>query len=144
MGPALGSNTVKVLLVEDDEVDSRAMKRAFEKHQIVNPLVVAKDGIQALHTLRGNGYEGLRRPYLILLDLNLPRMNGLEFLSELRRDEELSDSIVFVLTTSNDDNDRLRAYGHNVAGYLVKSEVGADFASAVSMLQHYWGVVEFP
>ena len=135
---------VSILLVEDDEVDQMAMKRAFEKLRISNPLAVAGDGVEALEYLRSiNGGE-MRRPYLIILDLNMPRMNGHEFLKEIRADEYLKDSVVFILTTSSDDKDLRQAYGLNVAGYIVKSSLAGGFANAVDMMRHYWNVVELP
>lgn len=136
---------VHVLLVEDNEVDREAVRRAFERHRIANPIHNAMDGIEALERLRGvNGKPKLPRPYLILLDINMPRMTGIELLSELRADPELRDSIVFVLTTSKRDEDKMAAYGANVAGYILKSDVGAGFVGLVSLLDHYWRVVEFP
>ncbi|QDU93432.1 response regulator [Lignipirellula cremea] len=140
----MNENTVHILLVEDDEVSAEAVERAFRKARIANPIHLTRDGIEALDKLRGNGVEPIPRPYIILLDLNMPRMNGLEFLEELRSDPELKRSIVFVLTTSSADRDRLAAYDQFVAGYVVKSKVGDDFMNFISMLDHYWRVVEFP
>lgn len=97
-----------ILLVEDDEVDIEVIRRLFEKRRIANQLYVAHDGASALQMLRGEeAYDPVRRPYVILLDLNMPRMNGLDFLDQLRRDADLKDSVVFVLTTSNSDRDRM-------------------------------------
>lgn len=137
--------TVHILLVEDDEIDVMGVQRAFKKLKIANPLTVAHNGLEALQILRGEGgREAPRKPYMVLLDLNLPRMNGIEFLTELRRDPELHNTIVFVLTTSRDDEDRFAAYEFNVAGYMVKSKIGKDFMELVAMLDHYWRVIEFP
>lgn len=133
---------VKILLIEDDELDVMAIKRALRKARVGNELVVAKDGVDGLAILRGEGVEPLHRPYLILLDLNMPRMNGIEFLTELRRDPLLRDSIVFVLTTS--DSDILRAYDKLIAGYMVKAKAGQDFMELIGMLDHYWKIIEFP
>ena len=120
--------SVNILLVEDNAVDQEAIQRAFKRHRIANPIHVAADGIEALARLRGtNGLTKLPRPYLVLLDLNLPRLNGVELLREIRGDPELHDSIVFVLTTSKRDEDRMASYDLNVAGYVVKSDVGAGF-----------------
>ncbi|WP_282609702.1 response regulator [Pelagibius sp. Alg239-R121] len=137
--------TVTFLLVEDDEVDVKAIKRSLLELRIANPLIVARDGREALEHLRGqNGREKIVSPFLILLDLNMPRMNGLEFLAELRSDRELNTSVVFVLTTSRDERDRLSAYEKHVAGYIVKSNVADSFAEAMKLIDHYWRVVEFP
>lgn len=136
---------VSILLVEDDEIDVRAIKRAFRDLRIANPLFEARDGIEALDMLRGTGGQpALPRPFLILLDLNMPRMGGLEFLDEIRRDPELHRSVVFVMTTSAAEEDRIRAYNQNVAGYVLKHSAGTSFMDAVTMLEHYWRVVEFP
>jgi CheY-like chemotaxis protein len=98
-----------------------------------------------LQRLRGqNGYENVPSPYLVLLDLNMPRMGGIEFLEELRSDPELSHALVFVMTTSEAEEDRMRAYDRNVAGYILKHRLGQGFIEAVSMLKHFWRVVEFP
>ncbi len=137
-------NEVKLLLVEDDALDVVAIRRALKKNRIANPLKVAKDGLEALDILRGTGCDRLQRPYLILLDLNMPRMNGIEFLTELRDDPNLRDSIVFVLTTSDDDADIIRAYENLIAGYMVKSKAGEDFFKLIGMLDHYWRIIEFP
>jgi CheY-like chemotaxis protein len=137
--------TVHVLLVEDNDVDREAVRRAFDRHRIANPIHSAVDGVEAPEILRGtNGKRKLPRPYLILLDINMPRMSGIEMLRELRADPDLRDSIVFVLTTSASDQDKMAAYGANVAGYILKSDVGAGFVGLVSLLDHYWRIVEFP
>jgi CheY-like chemotaxis protein len=142
---SVSTSPVSVLLVEDDEIDIEAVLRSFRKLRIANPVTIAKDGLQALDILRGtNGATKITPPYLIILDLNMPRMNGHEFLAEIRNDPELKSSIVFVLTTSNDDKDRLDSYEMNVAGYMLKGKVGQSFLDAIGLLDHYWRVVEFP
>ena len=136
---------VHILLVEDDEVDAMAVKRGFLELKIANPLYRVRDGIEALDALRGkNGQTAIPSPYIILLDLNMPRMGGLEFLQELRKDPELHRSIVFVMTTSADENDRVQAYEKHVAGYILKQSPGRTFLDALSMLEHFWRVVELP
>jgi CheY-like chemotaxis protein len=138
-------SVVNILLVEDDDVDVMAIKRALKQLKIANPLFRAADGIAALDMLRGvNGNDRLPRPYVILLDLNMPRMGGLEFLDELRRDPELQRSIVFVMTTSTAEEDRARAYDRHIAGYVLKHNPAHTFFEAVTMLEHYWRVIEFP
>lgn len=138
-------NAVTILLVDDDEIDAMAVKRSFRDLKIANPIVEAHDGIEALDMLRGqNGYDKLPAPDLVLLDLNMPRMSGLEFLEELRGDPELRRTLVFVMTTSADEEDRIRAYDKNVAGYVLKHRPGQSFLDAIGMLQHYWRVIEFP
>jgi CheY-like chemotaxis protein len=108
-------------------------------------VVEAHNGIEALEHLRGqNGREKIPTPHLVLLDLNMPRMGGLEFLDELRDDDELRNTIVFVMTTSAAEEDRARAFNKNVAGYVLKHRSGQSFLEAIAMLEHYWRVVEFP
>ncbi|VVB44512.1 Two-component system response regulator [Beijerinckiaceae bacterium RH AL1] len=137
--------TVNLLLVDDDEVDVQGLKRAFAKGKIANPITVARDGIEALEILRGeNGRTKLDKPHLILLDLNMPRMNGIEFLEAIRADEDLRSALVFMVTTSKAEEDKARAYGHHVAGYIVKQDPANTFMQAVSLLEHYWRIVEFP
>ena len=81
---------------------------------------------------------------LVLLDLNMPRMNGIEFLRELRADAELKATTVVVLTTSNDDRDKVEAYNLNVAGYLIKPVTFANFVDVMATLNKYWTLVELP
>lgn len=133
-----------ILLVEDDDVDAEAVERAFRKAKIANPIVRAVDGVDALARLRDEGEAAVSRPFIILLDLNLPRLGGLAFLEQLRADPRLEDSIVFVLTTSSADRDKAAAYARNIAGYIVKSKAGEDFVSLIGMLDAYWRVVELP
>jgi len=136
---------VTILLVDDDKVDAMAVKRSFRHLQIANPLIMAHNGIEALEQLRGqNGHEKLAPPYLILLDLNMPRMDGIEFLGELRSDPLLRHTLVFVMTTSAAAEDRTRAYEKNVAGYLLKHRAGDSFLDSMSMLKNYWRMIEFP
>jgi CheY-like chemotaxis protein len=138
-------NQIHILLIEDNVVDVDGIRRAFRKNKIANPIHVVNDGLEGLNVLRGtNDCTQIPKPYMILLDLNLPRMNGIEFLKTLRNDPELHDSIVFVLTTSSSEEDRLSSYNLNIAGYIVKKEVGKNFINLVTMLGWYWKVVEFP
>jgi CheY-like chemotaxis protein len=134
-----------ILLVEDDEIDYKTVQRTFRDLKIANPLHRAHDGIEALEKLRGTPeHPALPKPVIILLDLNMPRMSGLEFLTELRQDEALKRSIVFVMTTSSAEEDVAMAYSHNVAGYILKHNPAETFISAMCMLEHYWRVVELP
>lgn len=118
------------LLIEDDDVDAEAVVRGFRSCGVGADIVRVTDGVEALAVLR----RGLPQPFVILLDLNTPRMNGFEFLDELRRDPALRDAEVFVLTTSGAAHDRTAARERNVAGYFVKSEAGRDFRDLVSRL----------
>lgn len=138
--------TLNVLLVEDDEVDVMNVKRAFRRNNIINPLYVASNGLEALKMLRGNGSspEIPQQRRIILLDLNMPRMGGLEFLHELRADYSLKPIPVVILTTSDEDKDRIEAYNLNVAGYLLKPVKFSEFAEAMATLNKYWTLCEIP
>jgi CheY-like chemotaxis protein len=133
---------LNILLVEDDEVDVMNVRRAFQKNHITNPLFVATNGVDALEQLRGGAIPRDRR--IILLDLNMPQMNGIELLRELRRDPELNLTPVIVLTTSNDERDRIEAYKLNVAGYLLKPVTFSNFCEVMAALNKYWALVELP
>lgn len=144
-GVKVSDSDVTFLLVEDDDIEVRVLKKTFAKLKIANDIVVAHDGIDALELLRGgNGREKLQSPFIILLDINMPRMNGIEFLQEIRADPDLGNSVVFVLTTSNDEQDKLQAHNNHVAGYIVKSNAGESLLNALDMLDRYWRVVELP
>jgi len=134
--------SLNILLVDDDEVDVMTVRRAFTKANIVNKLFVASDGIQALDMLRNDGVPDSRR--IVLLDLNMPRMNGIEFLREVRADRALHALTVVVLTTSNEDRDRVEAYQLNVAGYLLKPVTFQAFAEVMATLNKYWTLMEMP
>jgi CheY-like chemotaxis protein len=131
-----------ILLVEDDEVDVLNVRRSFDKNKITNPLYVAFNGIQALEMLRKGEVPKHRR--LVLLDLNMPRMNGLEFLRELRKDPDLRSIPVVVLTTSDAEKDKIEAFDLNVAGYLVKPVTFPGFAELMATLNKYWTLVDMP
>jgi CheY-like chemotaxis protein len=133
---------LNILLAEDDEVDVMNVRRAFKKNNIANPLFVAGDGEEALARLRSGEIPTERR--IVLLDLNMPRMNGIEFLRELRADPELARTTVVVLTTSNDERDKIEAYNLNVAGYLLKPVTFSNFCEVMATLNKYWTLVEMP
>ncbi len=131
-----------ILLVDDDEVDVMNVQRAFQKNRITNPIHVAGNGIEALQKLRDGTVPQGRR--LVLLDLNMPKMNGLEFLRALRADPDLQSTSVVVLTTSNEERDKVDAYRLNVAGYLVKPITFVSFVELMATLSKYWTLVEMP
>ena len=133
---------LNILLVEDDEVDVMTVKRAFDKNRIVNPLFVANDGLDALRMLSSGDMPSERR--IILLDLNMPKMSGIEFLRELRDDPALQHTPVVVLTTSNDERDKIDAFNFNVAGYLLKPVTFINFVELMAALNKYWTLVELP
>jgi CheY-like chemotaxis protein len=138
---------INVLLVEDDEVDVMNVKRAFKKNNISNPLYIATNGLEALAMLRGSPSQLDAVPAhrrLILLDLNMPKMGGIEFLQALRADPVLKKTPVVVLTTSNGDQDRVEAYNFNIAGYLLKPVTFSAFADLMAALNNYWMLCEMP
>lgn len=137
-----GPRLLNLLLVEDDRVDVMNVERALRRNNLSNPLFVAPNGLEALKMLRDGTVPGHRR--LILLDLNMPKMNGIEFLREVRADPALANSIVVVLTTSNDDRDKLAAYDLHVAGYLLKPVTFFSFVELMATLNQYWALVEMP
>jgi CheY-like chemotaxis protein len=135
------AENVNVLLVEDDDVDVEVVRRAFKKHNIKNPVYHAISGIEALDILRGkNQKEKLPHPYIMLVDINMPQMNGLEFLRAVRADEELKQSIAFILTTSARDTDVAAAYDLNAAGYFLKD----NMQNLVDLFSVYQQINRFP
>ena len=135
----MSSNADVILLVEDDRVDIMTVQRAMKKIDVSNPLYVARTGVEALGMLRGDGYPRIKpMPSLILLDLNLPKMGGIEFLKELRADPELRTLMVIVLTSSNEPSDRAAAFEYEVDDYIVKPHSFDDFASAMSIILADW------
>ena len=136
---------LNILLVEDDELDVMNVQRAFRKNNVVNPLYVAGNGLEALEMLRGRREPAVpRERRLILLDLNMPKMGGIEFLKELRADPELRATTVVVLTTSDEERDKVKAYDLNVAGYILKPVTLAAFVEIMATLNKYWSVNELP
>jgi CheY-like chemotaxis protein len=136
----MSERTLNIILVEDDDVDVMNVRRAFEKAGIVANLHVARDGVDGLALLRSGKVPPDRQ--LILLDINMPRMSGLEMLQELRGDPALAAIPVVVLTTSNDERDRTDAYRHHVAGYLLKPVTFPAFVDLITLLVKYWTAVE--
>jgi CheY-like chemotaxis protein len=135
-------SSITVFLVEDNAVDAMGMLRAFSKANLCNTVVVASDGIDALSKLRDG--KTVQKPYVILLDLNMPRMNGIEFLREIRVDDALKDAVVFVLSTSSAASDRRTAFAQNIAGYIVKGGETNGFLNVAGLLDQYARVCELP
>lgn len=135
---------ITILLVEDDDVDAEVAERGLRAARLANEVVRARDGEEALALLRGGGSGRIAQPYLILLDLDMPRMDGFELLAALRDDPDLRNATVFVLAASDSQRDKLASYRHHVAGYLVKSKIGRDFLEMVELVDRFWKVVQFP
>lgn len=127
-----------ILLVEDDRVDVMTVQRALEINNISNPLYVARTGVEALGMLRGDGFHRIEpTPSLVLLDLNLPKMGGIELLKELRADPEFHSLPVIVLTSSNEPRDRDAAFEFEVEDYIVKPHSFDEFSSAIATVLAY-------
>lgn len=127
----MSGREVTILLVEDDDGD--------------NKLIPAIDGVEALEMLRGtNGREPIRGPLILLVDINMPRMDGVTLVGHLREDEHLKSAVVFILTTSEHESDMHTAYDLNVAGYIIKEYAGVDFLDLIHLLGGYSRIVELP
>ena len=132
---------LNILLVDDDEIDIMGVKRELERSPFFSSLTVANNGLEALEILH-NG--SIKEPFLIMLDLNMPKMGGLEFLKKLRADSKLRQSVIFVFTTSNDNTDKAIAYTFNIAGYVIKDRKSDGFFDIVDLLSKYCRVVQLP
>ena len=129
-----------ILLIEDDRVDIMTVQRALKNNNISNPLYIARTGLEAFDMLRGeDGFEKLSPPpALILLDLNLPKMSGIEFLRELRSDPKLKGLRIIILTSSNEPKDRAAAYEYDVDDYIVKPHSFDEFTRAMATILALW------
>ena len=132
------SNPIRLLIVDDHPVVRDGLRGMLSGQPDFEVLGEAADGLQAV------ALTAQLQPDVVLMDLRMPRMNGFEMLAELRKDSALSSAVVFVLTTSKADEDKVEAYQHHVAGYIIKSQVGDGFLRIMEMLDHYWRVVELP
>ena len=135
---------LNILVIDDDDITAEIVERALRKVDGQFMITAATDGREGLNILKGVSDTSIPRPHLILLDLNMPCMNGFEFLEAVRSDGELRDNVIFVLTTSDADTDRSRAYHEQVAGYMVKSKVGPQFARLANLLSQYHSAVDLP
>jgi CheY-like chemotaxis protein len=136
---------LSLLLVEDDDVAAEAVRRGLTRHGVNFPVVWAEDGLMALAVLRGQSDKAsIQRPRIILLDLNMPHMNGFEFLAAVRGDPLFRGEVIFVLSTSDADEDRSRAYRQQIAGYVVKSAAGPQYAKLAGLLLAYRDAVCLP
>jgi len=130
-----------ILLVEDDYVDVMTVKRALGEINLQNDLVVAENGEQALDYLEDPSNE---RPGIILLDLNMPRMNGIEFLQIVKQHEQHKIIPVIVLTTSSQERDRVESFKMSVAGYMTKPVIYTEFVDVVRIIDKYWTCSDMP
>ena len=134
-------NGKPVLLVEDDTIDAMTVRRAFKDLNLTNPLAHALNGEEALAYLENPENE---RPCVILLDLNMPKMNGIEFLKIVKADPSLKRIPVVVLTTSNEERDIVESFRSSVAGYIVKPVDYTEFVEAMRTVDLYWTLSELP
>ena len=134
-------NSKPILLLEDDTVDAMTVKRALKDIKVLNPLVRTANGEEGLAYLRDEKNE---KPCVILLDLNMPKMNGIEFLKVAKGDEKLKKIPAIVMTTSKDDKDWIQSFNLNVAGYIVKPIDYLKFVEAIRIINLYWTLSELP
>jgi len=134
-----------ILLVEDDDVDAETVERGLKAARIEGILVRARDGVEAMDLLEGrHGQAKIRPPFLLLVDIRMPRMDGLSLIHAVRRNVSLQRTIIFVLTTSDSERDRLAAYNEHVAGYIIKSGSDDQYLRLAKMLEYYLSIVELP
>lgn len=137
---------IRILLVEDDDIDTENVIRAFKKNKISNPVYTVENGEEALAFLRREGRFAdpltSPRPGIILLDINMPIMNGIEFLQIVKADDDLKSIPIVVLTTSSEENDRIQSFKLSVAGYIVKPVEFEDFIKVVETINVYWTLSE--
>lgn len=134
-------NTRPILLVEDDHVDILTIRRALKEIEVVNPVVTRENGEDALAYLRD---PASARPCIILLDLNMPIMNGFEFLQQAKRDEQLKAIPVIVLTTSEEEQDKVNSFNLGVAGYMAKPVDYRRFVEMMRSIDLYWSASQIP
>lgn len=134
-------NSKPILLAEDDSVDVMIVERAFKDLKIKNQLACTANGEEALEYLKN---DANKKPCIILLDLNMPKMNGIEFLKIVKADEVLKKIPVIVLTTSSQQQDIVESFKLGVAGYIVKSVDYAKFTKAINTINLYWTLSELP
>ncbi len=130
-----------ILLIEDDLIDVMTVNRVFDELNIKNDIIHKQNGEEAIKYLQSNNHES---PCIILLDLNMPVMNGIEFLEEAKNDDELKKIPVIVLTTSNDERDVAESYELGAAGYMIKTAEYRDFVSTIKEIESYWTLSELP
>ncbi len=137
-----------LLLVEDDPVDVMAIERALKQHKVTNPLFVVNDGTTALDFLRHEGNfstpESSPRPCIILMDLKMPRMGGLECLRIIKNDPNLLEIPVVIFTSSTDEMDVRDSYINGAASYIVKPVTFEKLIEAISKFELYWTMTELP
>lgn len=136
---------MNILMVEDNDIEFDILRRGLQKIDAKSNLVRARDGLEALEILStGSANSALIHPFVILLDINMPRMNGHEFLATLREDPQISDSRVIIFTTSDNPRDVVRAYGRNAVGYVIKPDSSQALQKALKTILEYWECCAHP
>ncbi len=133
------NNKIPILLTEDDKVDAMTVKRALKELKVTNPLIIVENGEEALEYLKDVSNE---QPGIILLDLNMPKMNGIEFLEIAKKDNKLKKIPVVVLTTSKEEQDKIESFNLGVAGYMIKPVDYLQFVEVVKTIHLYWTLSE--
>ena len=127
-----------------DDGDAKAIRRAFTKARVANPVIRFCNGVEALAYLKGETETQRPQQFVVMSDINMPKMSGIELLEEIRKDPLLKQTLFFVLTTSDDERDISAAYFNNVAGYILKSRAGDMFIELMSVMDSFWRFVELP
>ncbi len=135
------NNKIPILLAEDDKVDAMTVKRALRDLKVTNPLIIVENGEKALEYLRD---PNKAKPGIILLDLNMPKMNGIEFLEIAKKDDKIKRIPVVVLTTSKEDQDKIESFNLGVAGYMIKPVDYLQFVEIIKTIHLYWTLSELP
>lgn len=135
------NNQLPILLVEDDMIDVMTIKRAFKELHITNPTEVCENGLEALDYLADNSKS---KPGIILLDINMPKMNGIELLRIIKKEEQYKRIPVVVLTTSKEEQDKLESFNLGIAGYMIKPVDYIQFVEVVKTIHLYWTISELP
>ncbi|SFS76691.1 response regulator [Lutibacter maritimus] len=135
------NSNLTILLVEDDKVDAMTIQRALKELKILNPVVICENGLEALNYL--NNLENAL-PGIILLDINMPKMNGIEFLEHRKKNNAINLIPTVVLTTSKDEQDKVESFNLGVAGYMIKPVDYMQFVEVVKTINLYWTLSELP
>ncbi|MDO7975912.1 response regulator [Oceanotoga teriensis] len=130
-----------ILLVEDDRIDAMSVKRSLQELKIVNDLIIRNNGEEALKYLLDSENE---IPCIILLDLNMPKMNGIDFLSERIKYDNLKLIPTVVLTTSREEQDRVNSFSLGVSGFMIKPVDYKQFVDVIKTIDLYWSLSELP
>jgi CheY-like chemotaxis protein len=141
----VSNRQLTILHVEDDEMDAMWLRRSLQQAKVANTIITAGHGEEALEILRDtHPTKSIEEPFIMVVDINMPRMHGLELLREIRADEALKDIVVFILSSSDHELDVKDALELGVAGYLVKHDAGKEFLKAATLLDQYWNLAKLP